>query len=117
MAGQDICIIEYHNGKPMHQYDGLQECASNFHCHTELIKGLIYTGQAFPYLEENITFDFAPQCKYDVKRREQTSSRSASTRYYLFDVVRTDDKPRRRRKNIDIEGEERKWEKEEEDLT
>ncbi len=83
----DIQIIEYHNGKPMHFYDGLQECASNFHCHTELIKGLIYTGQAFPYLEENITFDIHPSSNCHIERNRDAAGGSP-TRYYKFDIVK-----------------------------
>lgn len=102
MAGIDIQIIEYHNGKPMHFYDGLQECATAFHCHTELIKGLIFTGQAFPYLEESITFDIHPSCNCRIvrSRKEQlhqkntnsnNNSSKKSTRYYTFDIIGNDD--------------------------
>ncbi len=88
MAGIDIQIIEYHNGKPMHFYDGLQECATAFHCHTELIKGLIYTGQAFPYLEESITFDIHPSCNCRiVRRKKKKDAEVKSTRYYTFDII------------------------------
>ena len=116
MAGIDIQIIEYHNGKPMHFYDGLQECATAFHCHTELIKGLIFTGQAFPYLEESITFDIHPSCNCRIVRRKKTdghqnnqnhnqnhnnsdndgngsgsTSARKTTRYYTFDIIGNDD--------------------------
>ncbi len=84
-ATKDISIIEYHNGKPMHCYDGLQECASNFHCHVELIKGLIFTGQPFPYFEDNITFDLHPDCRCRIERRERSLCKGP--RYYLFDVI------------------------------
>lgn len=89
MAGIDIQIIEYHNGKPMHFYDGLQECATAFHCHTELIKGLIFTGQAFPYLEESITFDIHPSCNCRIVRRKKKKDAEVvkSTRYYTFDII------------------------------
>ncbi len=94
--GTDIQIIEYHNGKPMHFYDGLQECASNFHCHTELIKGLIYTGQAFPYLEENITFDIHPSSNCHIERNRDNSTVSGKpTRYYKFDIVKDEEKGER----------------------
>lgn len=83
--GVDVQIIEYHNGKPMHIHDGLQECATNFHCHTELIKGLIFTGQAFPYLDGNITFDIHPECKCHIERRPRSLCKA--TRYYMFDIV------------------------------
>ncbi len=82
---RDISIIEYHNGKPMHFYDGLQECATNFHCHTELIKGLIFTGQAFPYLDGNITFDIHPECKCHIERRARALCKGP--RFYMFDVI------------------------------
>ena len=82
---RDISIIEYHNGKPMHCYDGLQECASNFHCHIELIKGLIFTGNPFPYSDENITFDIHPSCRYRVERKPQEQCRGP--RYYMYDLI------------------------------
>lgn len=84
----DIHIIEYKDGKPQHLYYGLNECAEAFHCHTELIKALIYTGNPFPYIEENITFDIAPSCHVHVVRG---SSRPKCTRYYSFDIVPDDD--------------------------
>ena len=83
--GVDVQIIEYHNGKPMHIHDGLQECATNFHCHTELIKGLIFTGQSFPYLDGNITFDIHPECKCHIERRPRSLCKA--TRYYMFDII------------------------------
>lgn len=82
--GQDVPVIEYHNGKPMHYYDGIRECAANFHCHVELIKGLIFTGQAFPYLEEKITFDIHPSSHYHIERNRDAEG----NRYYCFNVVK-----------------------------
>lgn len=80
----DIRIIEYKDGKPRHLYYGLRECADQFHCHSELIKALIYTGNPFPYLDENITFDIAPSCHVHVER---THLSPTATRYYSFEVV------------------------------
>lgn len=98
-AERDIQIIEYHNGKPMHFYVGLQECASNFHCHTELIKGLIFTGQAFPYLEEKITFDIHPSSNCHIERNRDPKH----SRYYRFDIVR-DDEVNLEKKRGDMRG-------------
>lgn len=96
MAVKDIRVIEFHNGKPMHSYDGLQECATAFHCHMELIKGLIYTGQPFPYLEGSITFDIHPACNCRIVRgRAEPSTdgngRKKARKYYTFDIVSNND--------------------------
>ncbi len=88
--GQDIQIIEYRNGKPMHIY-GLQECASNYHCHTELIKGLIYTGQAFPYSTESITFDIHPKSPYHIEEAQMNQNKRDKSRYYMYDIVKDKD--------------------------
>ena len=95
--GVDIQIIEYHNGEPMHYYDGILECASTLHCSPELIKGLIFTGQAFPYLEEKVTFDIHAECKCHIERRPRSLCKA--TRYYMFDIV--DDSKGEERRDIE----------------
>lgn len=97
---RSIRIIEYRNGRPMHLYDGLEECCTIYHCHQNLIKALLYTGHPFPYLDENITFDLAPSCHIHIERKPHDTAHS---RYYTFDIVPDSDADR-----LDGDGEERR---------
>lgn len=72
-----IEVIEFRNGKATHLYYGIEETAYAFHCSPELIKGLIYTGQPFPYENDVVTFDLAPYCNYHIEPKDTSNRRRA----------------------------------------
>lgn len=81
-----IDVIEFRNGKATHLYYGIEATAYAFHCSPELIKGLIYTGQPFPYENDIVTFDLAPNCKYHIEPK------NTSDRKYAYKVCEDENK-------------------------
>lgn len=70
----------------MHMYDGIQECCNAFHCHSELIKALIYTGHPFPYIDEQVTFDIAPGCPMHIEKKRD-GAKNDLKRWFIYDIV------------------------------